>query len=117
MENTTVTRPGEPLGGLLLSNGEVASGKRHRRSLRIRNALVACGLRLEGKRVLDIGCAEGLHSLYFAGRAAEVVGIDHRQSKILIARPTPARSTSRTCASSPATSATRRPSAASATST
>jgi SAM-dependent methyltransferase len=70
---------------LLLSSGEITSGKRHRRSLRIRNALVACGLRLEGKRVLDLGCAEGLHSLYFAQRAAEVVGVDHRQSKILIA--------------------------------
>lgn len=82
----SVSKPGEPLGGLLLSSGEVTIGKRHRRSLRVRNALVACGLRLEGKRVLDLGCAEGLHSLYFAQRAAEVVGVDHRQSKILIAQ-------------------------------
>lgn len=77
---------GKPLAGLLLPNGEITPGKRGRRSLRQRNALVACGLKTEGKRVLDIGCAEGLHSLYVAGRAAEVVGVDHRRSKIDIAQ-------------------------------
>ncbi len=39
-------------------------------------------MNLAGKRVLDIGCAEGLHSLYMSESAKEVVGIDHRQSVI-----------------------------------
>jgi len=72
----------QPLGGLRLLTGEITPGSRPKRTLRIRNARVARSFDLAGKRVLDIGCAEGLHCLYMAESAQEVVGIDHRASVI-----------------------------------
>ncbi len=71
-----------PLSGLRLPDGTVTSGHRPERTLRLRNARMAKALDLSGKRVLDIGCAEGLHSLYMAESASEVIGIDHRKSAI-----------------------------------
>jgi SAM-dependent methyltransferase len=54
----------------------------------MRNARVARAFELQGKRVLDVGCAEGLHALYIAEHADEVVGIDHETDKIDIAQAT-----------------------------
>lgn len=71
-----------PLAGLRLRSGEVTAGRRPNRTLRQRNARIARAFDLTGKRVLDLGCAEGLHSLYMAESAREVVGIDHRISVI-----------------------------------
>jgi SAM-dependent methyltransferase len=76
------------LPGLRLPSGEVTPGSRSERTLRLNNAKVACSFRLEGKRVLDVGCAEGLHALYMSESAEEVVGVDHRRSKISMARNT-----------------------------
>jgi SAM-dependent methyltransferase len=70
------------IGGLKLPSGEVTKSKRSSRSLRRRNAVIACSFDLAGKRVLDVGCADGLHSLYMANTAREVWGIDHRDSEI-----------------------------------
>lgn len=70
------------VGGIRLPSGELTHGKRSSRTLRKRNAIVACSLDLAGKRVLDVGCAEGLHSLYMASSAKEVLGIDHRSSQV-----------------------------------
>lgn len=72
----------EPLSGLRGANGELTTGHRPNRTLRQRNARIARAFDLAGKRALDLGCAEGLHSLYMAESAAEVVGIDHRSSVI-----------------------------------
>jgi SAM-dependent methyltransferase len=77
---------GEVLGGLRLPSGELTEGARSGRSLRVRNAAIATSFDLAGKRVLDVGCAEGLHSLYMSMSAKEVVGVDHRQSKIANAK-------------------------------
>lgn len=60
-------------------NGNISIGERHDRTFRLRNAILASSFNLENKRVLDIGCAEGLHSLYMATKAKEVIGIDHRK--------------------------------------
>ena len=73
---------GEPLSGLRLPTGEITTGDRPDRTLRKRNARIARAFNLAGKRVLDIGCAEGLHSLYMSESAKEVLGIDHRASVI-----------------------------------
>jgi SAM-dependent methyltransferase len=70
------------IGGLRLPSGLITQGKRSRRTLRVRNALVACSLDLTNKRVLDIGCADGLHAMYMAASAKEVWGIDHQASEI-----------------------------------
>lgn len=77
-----------PLGQLRTVSGGITPGERSSRTLRIRNAAMATSLDLQGKRVLDVGCAEGLHSLYMAVHAAEVVGVDHRASVIAIAHNT-----------------------------
>jgi SAM-dependent methyltransferase len=45
----------------------------------------ALGLR-EGNRVLDIGCGPGRHSLALARRGIEVVGIDHSDEFVALAR-------------------------------
>jgi len=74
-----------PLGQLRTVSGEVTPGNRVSRTLRIRNAAMAVAMDLKGKRVLDLGCAEGLHSLYMAESADEVVGVDHRESVVSIA--------------------------------
>jgi SAM-dependent methyltransferase len=70
------------IGGIRLPNGTITQGKRSGRSLRRRNAVVACSFELAGMRVLDVGCADGLHSMYMAASAKEVWGIDHRASEI-----------------------------------
>lgn len=75
-------------GGLLLPSGELTPGLRHRRLLAKRNATVARGLEVSGKRVLNVGCAEGLHSLYMAEFAEEVVSIDHEKHQIEGAKAT-----------------------------
>ncbi len=75
-------------GGLRLPTGEITPGKRHRRTLAMRNALVARGFELSGKRVLNVGCGEGLHSLYMAEFADEVVSIDHDEKRIVGAKAT-----------------------------
>ncbi len=77
-----VTEVPAMVGGIRLPSGELTSGKRSSRTLRKRNAIVACSLDLAGKRVLDVGCAEGLHSLYMAASAKNVLGIDHRSSQV-----------------------------------
>lgn len=69
-------------GRLKLASGYITPGKRHRRTLAKRNATVARGLNLAGKRVLNVGCAEGLHSLYMAESAEEVISIDHERRRI-----------------------------------
>lgn len=81
-------RSASTISGILLPSGEVTRGKRSSRSLRRRNAVIACSFDLKGKRVLDVGCADGLHSLYMSNSAAEVWGIDHRKSEIAIAKAT-----------------------------
>lgn len=75
-----------PLAGLLQRDGNVTEGQRPGRTMRRRNAVVACALPVAGKRVLDLGCAEGITALYMAETAAQVVGLDHRQSVIDSAR-------------------------------
>lgn len=77
--------PPAPLSGLRGQDGKLSGGDRPRRTLRRRNALVANALNVSGKRVLDLGCAEGLHSLYMADRGATVLGVDHRRSVIRVA--------------------------------
>jgi SAM-dependent methyltransferase len=76
------------IGGLQLPSGLITPAKRSSRTLRRRNALVANSFVLRGKRVLDVGCAEGLQSLYLSASADEVWGVDHRASEIDIARAT-----------------------------
>jgi hypothetical protein len=49
---------------------------------------VACSFDLSGKRVLDVGCADGLHAMYMGASAKEVWGIDHRVSEIEKGRAT-----------------------------
>lgn len=71
-----------PLSGLRLPDGTETKGDRPQRTLRVRNARMARAFDLSGKRVLDVGCAEGLHSLYMSESADEVIGIDHRKSVI-----------------------------------
>lgn len=70
------------ISGVKLPSGEITPGRRSKRTLRRRNAIVANSLQLAGKRVLDVGCADGLHSLYMARHAEEVWGVDHRASEI-----------------------------------
>jgi SAM-dependent methyltransferase len=70
------------IGGIRLPDGTITEGRRSGRSLRRRNAFVACSFDLANKRVLDVGCADGLHSMYMAHSAKEVWGIDHRASEI-----------------------------------
>ncbi len=78
---------GPVMGGLRLADGSVSEGRRPTRTLRLRDAIVACGLiDFSGKCVLDVGCAEGIHSLYMSEAAAEVIGIDHRAKKIATAK-------------------------------
>jgi SAM-dependent methyltransferase len=79
---------GKMIPGVRLPSGEITPGVRSKRTLRLRNALVASSFELAGKRVLDVGCAEGRQSLNMAARAKEVFGIDHRASEIEIARNT-----------------------------
>jgi SAM-dependent methyltransferase len=81
-------REPEYLGGVRLPSGKITAGTRPKRTLRLKNALLARAFDLTGKRVLDLGCAEGLHSLYMSESAAEVVGVDHRGSKIALAAAT-----------------------------
>ena len=78
----------EPIPGLLLPSGEVTVGARVPSTLRLSNARVACALQLKGKRVLNLGCAWGIHSCYMAATADEVVGIDHSAERIAIAEST-----------------------------
>jgi SAM-dependent methyltransferase len=86
---TAMTDLSVPLiGGLRLSSGQITSGRRNSRSLRRRNAVIASSFELDGKRVLDVGCAEGLQSLYMSRSAREVYGVDHRMSEIETARAT-----------------------------
>lgn len=49
---------------------------------------MAHAMDLSGKRVLDLGCAEGLHTLYMAASAEHVTGIDHRGSVVDVAEAT-----------------------------
>lgn len=86
-DNLSKDRPAM-IPGIRLPSGDITEGKRSSRSLRRRNAIVACSFELEGKRVLDIGCADGLHSMYMAKGAREVVGIDHRMTEIAAGRET-----------------------------
>jgi len=76
------------LSGLRRPDGCLTQGQREPRTLRLRNAYVASALNLEGLDVLDLGCAEGLHSLYLSKSARQVVGIDHRPTVIEAARRT-----------------------------
>src|SRR5450755_1831007 len=39
-----------------------------------------------GKRVLDVGCGPGRHSLALARRGIEVVGVDHSEEFVALAR-------------------------------
>jgi SAM-dependent methyltransferase len=71
-----------------LPSGEVTPGCREKGNLRRRNAIVSSAFVLEGKRVLDVGCSLGLYSIAMARTALEVVGIDHRESKLQIGRNT-----------------------------
>ncbi len=71
-----------PIGGLRKPDGTLTSGARSERLFRVRNAIVASSLALEGKRVLDLGCAQGLTSLYLSATASEVIGVDHLPSMI-----------------------------------
>jgi SAM-dependent methyltransferase len=80
--------PQELIGGIKLPSGKITPARRSSRSLRKRNAIVACSFELKGKRVLDIGCADGLHSMYMAATALEVRGVDHRSSQIAIGKAT-----------------------------
>jgi len=79
---------GERLGGILINDHLLLSGFRPKRTLRRRNLIVSSALNVEGKSVLDVGCAEGLTSLYLSERAKKVVGVDHRSSVINIAKNT-----------------------------
>lgn len=72
-----------PIAGLRRVTGELTKGNRPNRTLRHRNARVSRAFNLSGKRVLELGCAEGLHSLYMADSAREVFGVDHRASVIV----------------------------------
>ncbi|HEY0292148.1 MAG TPA: methyltransferase domain-containing protein, partial [Hansschlegelia sp.] len=76
------------IGGIRLPSGEITTGRRANGTLRRRNAVVASSFDLKGKRVLDVGCSHGLYSLSMARVADEVVGIDHRISKIELGRNT-----------------------------
>lgn len=76
------------IGGIRLPSGKITPARRSSRSLRRRNAIVACSFELKGKRVLDVGCADGLHSMYMAATAQEVRGVDHRNSQIAIGKAT-----------------------------
>lgn len=84
--NTPEPVDSRPIAGLRRPDSTITEGQRPNRTRRIENAIVATSLPLEGFRVLDIGCAEGLNALYMADRAAEVVGIDHRPTVIDSAR-------------------------------
>ena len=75
-----------PLAGLRRADGTITEGQRPGRTRRRRNAVLASSMPLTGFRVLDIGCAEGLTSLYMAETAQEAVGLDHRSSVIDSAR-------------------------------
>jgi len=76
------------ISGLLLPDGTITQGTRLQRTFRLHNARMACALDLSGKRVLDIGCSVGLHALYMAGSANEVIGIDHNKKAIATANAT-----------------------------
>lgn len=79
-----------PLGGLRGADGMVSSGNRPDRTLRQRNAVVASAFDVWDRTVLDLGCAEGLHSLYLAFHGGRVLGVDHRESVIARAKATQA---------------------------
>ena len=81
---------GDMIPGIKLPSGEITPGTRSKRTLRLRNAIVAASFELEGKRVLDVGCAEGRQTLALADRALEVFGVDHRASQVQIGRNTAA---------------------------
>lgn len=76
----------EKLGGIFTAPQTVSVGKRPARTLRRRNLIVASSLNVARKRVLDVGCAEGLISFYMAREAESVVGVDHSSSMINIAK-------------------------------
>lgn len=81
----------ECLEGLRFPDGEATGttrGREGRPPVRLRNARVARSLDLAGMRVLDVGCAEGLYSLYMADSAKEVVGIDQVPGRIAVAERT-----------------------------
>jgi SAM-dependent methyltransferase len=85
---TTNAELEDAVGGIKLASGQITKGTRSSRTLRRRNAVMAASFELKGKRVLDVGCAEGLHALYMSGNAKEVWGIDHRRSSIATAKAT-----------------------------
>jgi SAM-dependent methyltransferase len=88
-ESNVATAPKDKMiPGVRLPSGDITPGVRSKRTLRLRNALVASSFELAGKRVLDVGCAEGRSSLYMAALAQDVFGVDHRASEIEIARNT-----------------------------
>jgi ubiquinone/menaquinone biosynthesis C-methylase UbiE len=84
----TKLKPQTYISEIQLPSGEVTPGHREKGNLRRRNAIVSSALILEGKRVLDVGCSLGLYSIAMARTALEVVGIDHRESKLQIGRNT-----------------------------
>jgi predicted RNA methylase len=80
--------PKTVIPGLRLQDGSVSRGVRSEMTRRKRHAAVALSLDLSDKCVLDLGCDQGLYSLYMAGSAKTVIGVDRNREAIQIAEHT-----------------------------